>query len=154
MNIEASANVPFREAVQPGAEVILLVEDEVFVRKVAAEVLEAAGYTVVIASDAPEARKAYRKDCGTIDLLLTDVVMPGMNGHELAAEFKSLYPQGQVLLMSGYAEELGRYKSSSCGHAYLAKPFSMCKLLERVRQMLNANPGSRELPAHPTLVLR
>lgn len=118
---------------QGGSETILLVEDEEFVRQVAAEVLESAGYRLVIAGSGIEALEAYRS-CGPVDLLLADVVMPGMSGRELAAEFESLHPRARVLLMSGYAEQL----SSSNGRNYLAKPFSIDMLLKRVREVLES----------------
>ncbi len=120
-----------------GPETILLVEDEAFVRKVTAEVLESAGYRVVIARGAAEALEAYRGRPGPPDLLLADVVMPGMSGRELATELESFYPRTRVLLMSGYAEQLVRCESSPYGHEYLAKPFSIGMLLRRVRAVLD-----------------
>jgi PleD family two-component response regulator len=89
-----------------GPETILLVEDEGFVRKVTAEVLESAGYKLVIACSAAEALEAHRRLSAPIDLLLADVVMPGMSGCDLAAEFQSLRPRIRVLLVSGYAVQL------------------------------------------------
>jgi CheY-like chemotaxis protein len=120
-------------------ETILLVEDEVFVRKVAAEVLESAGYRLLIAGNSAEALEACRQFAGTVDLLLADVVMPGMSGHELAAKFQRLYLRPRVLLMSGYAERLVRRGPSLTGNEYLAKPFSTQTLLKKVREMLDAN---------------
>jgi len=123
-----------------GAETILLVEDEAFVRKVTAEVLESAGYKLVIASSAAEALDAHRRYAAPVDLLLADVVMPGMSGRELAREFESLYPDTRVLLMSGYAEQLALCASSPYGKTYLAKPFSIRTLLHGVREVLDTNP--------------
>jgi len=120
-------------------ETILLVEDEGFVRKAAAEVLESAGYRLMIAGSSSEALEVCRESSETVDLLLADVVMPGMSGHELAAKFERLYPRPRVLLMSGYAERLPRRESSPYASGYLAKPFSTQTLLHKVREMLDAN---------------
>src|SRR5580700_4654476 len=73
-----------------GPETILLVEDEAFVRAATAEVLESAGYRLVIAGSAAEALEAYRTCSLPVDLLLADIVMPGMNGRELATELERL----------------------------------------------------------------
>ena len=123
-----------------GPETILLVEDEGFVRKVTAEVLESAGYKLVIARSGAEALDAYRQLSKPVDLLLADVVMPGMSGCDLAAEFESLCPRARVLLMSGYAGQLASCQVSTYGKTYLAKPFSVQMLLKRVREVLDTNP--------------
>jgi two-component system cell cycle sensor histidine kinase/response regulator CckA len=128
-----------------GPETILLVEDEAFVRKATAEVLESAGYRLMTASSATEALEAYARCFRPVDLLLADVVMPGMNGHDLAAEFESLCPRVRVLLMSGHEEQLARCEQSRYSKKCLAKPFSIDTLLKRVREVLDgdANPFER-----------
>jgi CheY-like chemotaxis protein len=130
-----------------GPETILLVEDESFVREVTAEVLESAGYRLVITKSAAEASEACRRCSRPVDLLLADVVMPGMSGRELAAQFVSWYPQSRVLLMSGYAEQLALCEQSPYGKTYLAKPFSSHMLLSRVRQVLDTDPFDCGAPA-------
>jgi CheY-like chemotaxis protein len=120
-----------------GPETILLVEDEAFVRKVTAEVLESAGYKLMIARSAAEALEACRRYSGPLDLILADVVMPGMSGRELATELESSYPRARVLLMSGYAEQLVGCELSPYCKDYLAKPFSIPRLLRRVREVLD-----------------
>jgi len=115
---------------------ILLVEDEAFVRKAAAEVLETAGYRVLVARNAVEAVEICHRSSGSVgpvDLLLTDVVLPGRNGRELAHELSVSWPGIRVLLISGYA---GLSSESSSGYQYLAKPFSTQILLSKVRQVL------------------
>jgi CheY-like chemotaxis protein len=124
-----------------GPETILLVEDEGFVRNVAAEVLESAGYKLVIARSGTEALDACRQLSKPVDLLLADIVMPGMSGRDLAAEFETLCPLARVLLMSGYAGQLARCQVSPYGKTYLAKPFTVRMLLKKVREVLNMNPA-------------
>ena len=122
------------------SETILLVEDEAFVRKVTAEVLEAAGFKLVIAQSGAEALNACRKLSQPFDLLLSDVILPGMSGRELADEFEGLCPHAGILLMSGYAGQLAGRQIPPHGNAYLAKPFSVSELLRKVREALDANP--------------
>jgi DNA-binding NtrC family response regulator len=117
-------------------ETILLVEDEAFVRNALAEALESAGYRTMIADNAIDALKACRNE--NVDLLLTDVVLPGMNGCELVEKFRKLFPHASILLMSGYGELLRLKELFSDPLEYLAKPFSIPILLERVRKVLNA----------------
>lgn len=119
-------------------QTILLVEDQAFVRNAAAEVLESAGYNVLAATSAAEAREAYRS-LPTVDLLLTDVVLPGMNGRELAREFNSVWPLARILLMSGYADELASSPSTPYCKTHLSKPFSTASLLMKVREALGSN---------------
>jgi CheY-like chemotaxis protein len=133
---DTMAAVAFAATRRCAPETILLVEDEAFVRKVTAEVLESAGYRLVIAGDSREAL-AYRGHLAPVDLLLADVIMPGMSGCELAAELTSFYPSTRVLLMSGYAEQLTVRELPSYGLEYLAKPFSIHTLLSRVREVLD-----------------
>lgn len=139
-----AATIPGAAFVEPapwgGPETILLVEDEGFVRKVTAAVLESAGYKLVIACSAAEALEAHRRLSTPIDLLLADVVMPGMSGCDLAAEFQSLRPRIRVLLMSGYTVQLAWCHLSPYAKTYLAKPFSVRVLLRKVREVLDANP--------------
>jgi CheY-like chemotaxis protein len=123
-----------------GPETILLVEDQAFVRKATAEVLESAGYRLVVAGNAAEALEACRTGSRPVDLLLTDVVMPGISGRDLAAEFASLCPHARVLLMSGHQQQLAVCEQSRLGGKCLAKPFSTRTLLDRVREALNTNP--------------
>ena len=123
-----------------GPETILLVEDEAFVRQAAAEALESAGYRLLIAGSAAEALEAYRNCFRPVDLLLADLVMPGMSGRELAAEFEGLSPGTRILLMSGYTEQLAACEPSRYGKKWLAKPFSIHTLLRAVREALDTNP--------------
>jgi len=122
-----------------GAGQILLVEDEALVRRVTAEVLASAGYRLLIARNAAEAVQVCCRGLVPVDLLLTDVVLPGKNGRELAGECRALYPGIRVLLISGYAEQLALSETSGEGHEYLAKPFSTYALLRKVREVLDGS---------------
>lgn len=128
-------------------ETILLVEDEPFVRTATAEVLASAGYEVVLAGDASEALNRERHCLESVDLLLADVVMPGLSGHDLAVRFSLLNPQGKILLMSGYSEQLAFGDLAPQCREYLAKPFSIPTLLRRVREVLDKNILDAEMSA-------
>ena len=97
---------------------------------------------------ATEALKACGGCFRPLDLVFADVVMPGMNGRELAVELTSLYPSARVLLMSGCAQQLGGGELSCYGEEYLAKPFSIRSLLSRVREVLD-KPADCEGRAKP-----
>jgi CheY-like chemotaxis protein len=122
-----------------GKETILLAEDEAFVRKAAGEALQSAGYKVLTAGSAAQALEAHHNTGGQVDLLLSDLIMPGISGHELANELLVLCPNVRILLMSGYAEQLALCQLSSSGRKYLAKPFSIPVLLRRVREVLDTD---------------
>lgn len=116
-----------------GTETILFVEDEAFVREVAGEVLRSAGYQVLTANDAAAAARAYDLQCGDVDLLLSDVVLPGESGHALVRKLRRTSPALKVLLITGYAEQMAAPETGVC----LGKPFSGAVLLRRVRQALD-----------------
>ncbi len=130
-----------------GHETILLVEDETFVRKATAEALESGGYRVLSAESATAALQARCECSEPVDLLLTDVIMPGKNGYELAKEFRFLYPEVHILMMSGYTEQLAGREMSACLTEYMAKPFSVPMLLKRVREVLHGGPSDFRAPA-------
>ena len=123
-----------------GKETILLVEDAPLVRKATAEALQSAGYTVLIAENATQALEIYRVSSNSVDLLLTDVVMSGIGGRELAQTLFFLRPHVRIVLMSGYAEQIALCSLSSFRTEYMAKPFSVLTLLRRVRHALDKNP--------------
>ncbi len=121
-----------------GDEVILLVEDEEELRRLAVRELDRRGYAVVVASAGAEALEVARSLDGRIDLLVTDVVMPGMSGIELAAQAKELWPLMPVLFVSGHLDEgsVGRHRMAEDADL-LAKPFTPDQLGHRVRQALD-----------------
>jgi CheY-like chemotaxis protein len=126
-----------------GADTILLVEDEAFVRVVSCEVLRSAGYRVLTAKNAAEAVSVYDARRGEVELLLTDVVLPGETGCTLAGRLRRVNPELKVLLVTGYGEQMGlleaklEARSEARSEECLAKPFSSEVLLRRVRQLLD-----------------
>jgi len=122
-----------------GTETILLVEDDPAVRAVARQLLERYGYVVLEAPGAAAALRVAGSSSVTIDLLLTDVVMPGGSGPELAKGFAELQPGAKVLYMSGYTAEAAVGNGIlTAGASYLQKPFSPEALARKVRAVLDA----------------
>ena len=133
---DAASPVPSSEA-PLGAGTILLAEDEQEVREVAREFLESGGYTVLEARDGADALRLAEQYAGIIDLLVTDMVMPGMTGQELAARIQEKRKGLHVIFMSGYSE----YAAVEAAHSdpalrLLTKPFSRAVILRAVRDML------------------
>ncbi len=125
-----------REATR-GSETILLVEDEPMILKVATTMLETLGYTVLAASTPGEAIRLARDHPGRIDLLMTDVVMPEMNGRDLARNLLSIHPDIRRLFMSGYTANVIAHRGVlDEGVHFLQKPFSMKDLGEKIREAL------------------
>ena len=119
-----------------GTETILLVEDEDSVRTVARHVLQRHGYAVIETARSEDAL-ALADGTQAVDLLLTDIVMPGVGGRALAAQFTARRPGTRVLFMSGYpAAAIGRHQMLERGLAFLQKPFSAAALAEKVREVL------------------
>jgi two-component system, cell cycle sensor histidine kinase and response regulator CckA len=124
-----------------GSGTVLVVEDEEGIRRLALTVLAARGYEVLTAADGIEALEIAAARNGAIDLLVTDVVMPRMNGPELAARLSSLRPGIRVLFISGYAESaLAHQGRVEPGVDLLQKPFDPATLVERVRRALGRSP--------------
>jgi two-component system cell cycle sensor histidine kinase/response regulator CckA len=125
-------------ATRGGSETILLVEDQPGLRAVARAALARHGYTVLEAGDAAEALRAAAAHPEGLDLLLTDVVMPGMSGRELAQEIVRRWPASRVLYMSGYGDDLlAPHGVLDAGVALLQKPFTPRQLLQKVRLALD-----------------
>jgi PAS domain S-box-containing protein len=124
-----------------GHETVLLVEDETNLRRLARQYLETQGYKILEAEDGAAALQIVAGHKGTIDLLLTDVIMPGANGRELATQITQLLPDIRVLYMSGYAENaIGQDGTLDPGINLLQKPFSLPALKDRVREVLDSEP--------------
>jgi PAS domain S-box-containing protein len=121
---------------RPGSETVLLVEDEDVVRDLARRVLERHGYTVFACAYGAAAVELSESHDGPIDLLLTDVVMPGMRGYEVARKVAAMRPEIKILYMSGYAEEALVGGPAVGGSALIEKPFAIDVLARRVREEL------------------
>jgi len=133
-------------ATEPGTETILVVEDEANLRYLARQFLEKQGYRVIEAADGAVALQIAVAHEGIIHLLLTDVIMPGMNGRELAQRISEIRPNTKVLYMSGYTENvIGRNGTLDAGIRLLQKPFTLRDLNARVREVLASSPFPREV---------
>jgi len=131
---------------EPGTETILLAEDEANLRYLARQFLEKQGYKVIEAADGAAAMQIAVAHEGVIHLLLTDVIMPGMNGRELAQRISEIRPQTKVLYMSGYTENvIGHDGTLDAGVSLLQKPFTLRDLKSKVREVLDSTPVLREV---------
>ena len=126
-----------------GSETIVLVDDDEGVRAVARRILQRAGYTVLSAPDGVEAMRLISESGGRIDLLVTDVVMPGLGGRDLVAHVRDTYPDLRVLFVSGYTEEgVRRHGVLDVESAFLEKPFTAERLAQKVREVLDTPRAS------------
>ena len=136
---EQPAAAPAPRAAPRGSETVLLVEDDEAVRALARKMLAAHGYTVLAAASGAEALKLAADHTGPIHLLVTDVVLPGMSGRELAARFQSVRPALKVLYTSGYTDEaIVHHGVLDPGIAFLQKPFTSGALARKVRETLDS----------------
>jgi PAS domain S-box-containing protein len=127
-----------KEELPRGNETILIVEDEEEVRKLAGKILERQGYKILEASQGDDALRISERHGGPIDLILVDVIMPGMSCSELAKHLKSPHPKMKVLYMSGYTDNaIVRHGVLEKGVNYIQKPFTMEGLARKVREVLD-----------------
>jgi signal transduction histidine kinase len=150
--VEALAETPAR--VQPreeplrGSGTILIVEDDASLREVTCEFLKSSGYTVLEAESPDEALRAVERHDGPIDLLLTDMILPKMNGRELAARLGAARPGMKILYVSGYTDGIVRADAQRVlepGLAFLQKPYTRYALTQKVREVLE-RPAAQEAP--------
>lgn len=142
--IEPVEEARLRPGMAQGSETILLVDDDEGVRHVLAQILLGRGYTVLEAADGAEALLVSERSAHPIHLLLTDVVLPGMRGPEVALRLAAPRPDMKVVYMSGYAgDALSPHGVVDTGAVILEKPFTGATLLEKVREALDAG-GSGE----------
>ncbi len=127
-----------RDVVSHGNETILLTEDEDLLRAANREFLEARGYKVLLATGAEEALQICARHSGEIHLLLTDVIMPGMSGPDLANQVLQLRPGVRVLYVSGYTDTMIDPRVKSEGAGFLEKPYSLEVLERKVRSLLDS----------------
>jgi DNA-binding NtrC family response regulator len=118
------------------------VDDEPFVREITCQILASAGYLVLQAQDAEQALEAFCKHKGPVHLLLTDLIMPGKTGPELATELGALAPDIKTILTSGHGEIAARELCEDCRIAFLPKPFSVRSLTAKVHSVLTGESCS------------
>jgi PAS domain S-box-containing protein len=129
------------DRVQRGTETVLLVEDEPQLRQLTSSVLAHCGYKMLVAGGPEEGLAIFKANLRDIRLLITDVVMPGMNGRQLAAEILKVSPKVQVLYISGYTSNaIVHYGVLDAGLWFLPKPFTLSALVAKVREVLDASP--------------
>ncbi len=122
-----------------GGETVFIVEDESMVRNIAIKILTRLGYKVMNAENGPNALAIIEKQQTPIDLLLTDVVMPNMNGRELAEKIKGFYPNIKILFSSGYTEDvIAHHGVLDEGIDFIGKPYTPQSLAMKVRKVLDA----------------
>jgi signal transduction histidine kinase len=137
---EVSQELPAQQRTTPsgGSETILLAEDEDAIRRVAIRVLEKAGYRVIAAKNGGEAARLAAEYPGVIDLLVSDMMMPVMDGRRLAEQLRARRPGTRVLLLSGYTEATDPRGAPLEDAEFLQKPFSTETLARKVRELLDA----------------
>jgi len=121
-----------------GSETVLLVEDEESVRELVKLTLSSRGYAVLEAEHGEAGLEVAANHSGVIDILITDVVMPGMGGRALAQEMQRTHPKLKVLYLSGYTEDAVIQGVLEAGTAFLQKPFTLQALSRKVRDVLNS----------------
>jgi two-component system cell cycle sensor histidine kinase/response regulator CckA len=136
-----AAPAPANAEMPAGRETVLLVEDDEAVRELARRVLRSLGYTLLEASDGQEALRLAAGHPGSIHLLLTDVVLPGMSGVDMAKQLIQARPGLKTLFMSGYTDNaIAHHGVLDPGIAFLQKPFGPMELARKVRAVLDAQP--------------
>jgi CheY-like chemotaxis protein len=139
LKLDAVVQPVVKSKVQRGKETILLVEDELMLRKLTRITLERNGYTVLEVSSGVDALKCWKTDGDRVALLLTDLVMPGgVGGRQLAHELRAERPQLKVIYTSGYSAEIaGRDFQLQTNETFIQKPFESSALLEAIRASLD-----------------
>jgi DNA-binding NtrC family response regulator len=141
-------SIPLSEGNLKGVESILLVEDNAQVRRMTHTMLNRLGYTVIVAQDGDEALSALSVQGGKVDLMLTDVVLPGINGQEIYNQAANTYPWLKVLYMSGYSDDMiAHHGMLEKDVDFIEKPFSTRDLAKKIRQVLQTGPYH---PSGPT----
>ena len=139
---EAPASIVTAKSAKGGTETVLLVEDEESVRELVKETLERKGYKVLPADQGDVALRIAASHSGQIDILISDVVMPGMSGRDLAKKLGETHPDIKILYVSGYTEEAIIHQGVlEPGTAFLQKPFTLQALSRKVRDVLHPASG-------------
>ena len=123
---------------RPQRRTILLVEDEPFVREATCSILEGAGFAVLPAGDAQDAMKVYEQCKRGIDLVMTDMVLPGRSGEQLGQDLRQHSPEVVILVTSGYGNPEYETEAPESRTYFLAKPYSRRTLIEKIEKILGA----------------
>ena len=123
---------------RPQRRTILLVEDEPFVREATCSILESAGFEVLPAEDARDAMKVYEECQRGIDLVMTDMVLPGRSGQQLGQDLREHSPEVLVLVTSGYGNPEYETEAPESRTYFLAKPYSRRTLVEKIEKILGS----------------
>ncbi len=138
VEVAAQAQAARPVAETPASETVFVVEDEMALRELAKRILKSAGYTVLTFGTAEEALPALTEHEGPVHLLLTDLILPGMTGRELATRLKKVRPEIKVLYTSGYTDDaILRHGVLENASHFLGKPYSVAELRRKVRAMLD-----------------
>jgi two-component system, cell cycle sensor histidine kinase and response regulator CckA len=149
--VESLAQSATLVALQQGHQTILLVDDDVQLRELTRTILAGSGYTVLAAESGEEAERIAELHRGSLDLLLTDVVMPRTSGCEVARRICRERPETRVLYMSGYpGDAIAHHGLLDAGISFLQKPFAPHRLVEKVREVLNAPVNARAESSSPS----
>jgi nitrogen-specific signal transduction histidine kinase/FixJ family two-component response regulator len=141
---EGKVGPPECESTARGSETLLVVEDEEAVRRLMSGLLTAQGYRVLLASSGEEGLAVAEAESGPIDMVVTDVVMPGMGGRQMVEALSRRWPEMPALFVSGYNDDtILQHGVSSEKVPLLGKPFARCELLRRVRELLDARAEAR-----------
>jgi CheY-like chemotaxis protein len=128
---------------------VLVVEDAEAIRKMVCSMLHQSGYECLEAENGTQALQLMERHCGEIHLVLTDMIMPHMNGTELASHLSRLRPELPIIFMSGYTEDPVVRDVEQAGSVFLAKPFTAHTLLEKVGRVLNSRRNGCEHDSGP-----
>jgi CheY-like chemotaxis protein len=139
-------SAPARRDIPPSGRTLLLVDDDEILIEVIREILETADYDVITASNGHEALEIYEAWRDNIDLVMLDMIMPGMGGAETFTELKKINPDVPVIIISGYSlpDEVGELLSQGC-EGFLQKPFLIPDLLQKIGQVIRRDEGKRGL---------
>ena len=131
-------------ALASGDEVILLVDDEDYILGIGKEMLEALGYTVLTAGSGADAVEAYQHSQDNIQLVILDMVMPGMNGVQTFGRLRAINPNVRTLLASGYSlnKDAAEVIQRGC-NGFIQKPFDISQLSQKVREILDQSQPER-----------
>ncbi|HLY61599.1 MAG TPA: response regulator [Terriglobia bacterium] len=147
--VQEGVSVKHPETIKPttrGTETILLVEDDESLRQLLCTILEDSGYNVLLAARGEDALLLFEQNKDSIDLILTDIIMPGMSGRELAAHIAAKCPEVKLLFMSGYTDRsVAQHNILDPDTPFLQKPFKAKSVLEKIRQLLDSENDGRVL---------